>query len=271
MAFGVDRISQLAAAFTVCVALVGCGGGSSSSIAKDNKDNKSTDDSKPKKPLETVSVPAEEYIKEWKTDKDAAKKKYADKMIELSSTVMSVAIDTNGDQPMVFLTVGKDPLKAEMIQCVFPLSDEKSVHLTKGQTVKIKGKIPEFGIIAALIDCEVVEAGKSTALEVTAADLAMELAVNREKFSEKYHDKAVIVKGKVADIKVEPKQSYRFILETPDKNVEVVVLCLCSISDKVRDQLAKVTKGQEIQASGEGEAYSFGPAKITVTRALLLK
>lgn len=90
----------------------------------------------------TVMVSAEQLLKEFRDDPDAADKKYKDKCLEISGVVERNGMD-GVDTPFVILHAGDENAKIK-IECFFDIADEDEENvvkrLRKGQTVTLRGE-----------------------------------------------------------------------------------------------------------------------------------
>jgi hypothetical protein len=274
-----DRLSVVAAALAACVAAAGCGGRAGPNAA----DGPPKDRGPPHNP--PVHVTDEQLIKEWVADRQAAEKKYLNKVLEVSGSVSHAFPNTAHVEPKVYLQeywVPNDPLRLPVVvDCRFRLGDERPLLLAHGQKVKIRGKVTMGGHSPFLEGCEVIEAGESTAAVVSPADLAGEFLADPARAKEKYQWKAVVVTGKVAEISGGGQFGlYSFVLETPQKAGVVAVRFWCVDGTPWHARLAKVRKGQEIKACGlcditvgpaQGPPVQVGGGKGNLGTAVLLK
>jgi hypothetical protein len=142
-----------------------------------------------------VVLDAAPWHAEFKKDAKAAKEKYKDKVIELSGVVDSVSDDPYDNVGYVFLKVENDILG---VRCA--TTDKKPwIKVSPGSKVKVRGKVPEFGLPADLFSVEIVEAGPNPGVVISAAQLAKEYAADRKAATEKYNDKWAYLDGEVAE------------------------------------------------------------------------
>ena len=97
-------------------------------------------------------IAAEDLFAEYQQDKEAADSKYRGKVIVVRGTVDTTK--TEGTSPYITMKTSSLILR---VQCIFPKSDTSAVSgLTKGQTVRVRGKV--FGRIGNVVlqDCELL-------------------------------------------------------------------------------------------------------------------
>jgi hypothetical protein len=255
-----------------CAAL-GCNPGSTTGSGSAPQ----TRDSKPAvKDLPVVGVDQVDLAKEWKADAKAVQQKYSGKRVEVSGVVWLSTSNNAGGQPMVILQGSADPKNpatflTQGIQCMFPAADEEKVNgLAAGQKVKVRGTLGEFGAGVPLLDCELAEAGTSTAVKATVDQLVADFKASKQEAEKKYDQKSVLVEAPVADVQWDAgKKRVTFVLEGKD-GAKVEVLCECDLNEKLRPRLEAVKKGDTIKVMGQGQAGPFDPA-INLRNGKLLK
>lgn len=97
-------------------------------------------------------IAAEDLFAEYQQDRDAADTKYKGKVITVRGTVDATKAETGNP----YITMKTTSLILR-VQCIFPKSDAAAVTgLTKGQTVRVRGKV--FGRIGNVVlqDCELL-------------------------------------------------------------------------------------------------------------------
>lgn len=160
------------------------------------------------------SLTAEEMAKECLTDFKAAEAKYKDKTVELSGTLRLA-------HPIAGFWVDGTPLKASDsldFECIPPGSqEERLLWLTKGQKVKVKGRVGFVGPVKiSLLDCQFTEL--EPAAKVTAAQLTEEFTKDKAAAEKKYDfKKEIVVEGTVSDlVKVKDAFEVRMAGAKPD-------------------------------------------------------
>jgi hypothetical protein len=149
-----------------------------------------------KKAGPTITVTSEEFYKEYKTDKEATKKKYQDASIIISGTIVQVGADAT-DRGMISLNA--EAQKAyPWVTCLAPGEFEPWARYSPGQTIKLRGQYPTGDVsVPVVIRCTVVEAGPNPAITMTAAKFADELGAGPKAVTEKYEGKYFYVTGEV--------------------------------------------------------------------------
>lgn len=235
------------------------------------------------KPLPIVAVKAEELTEEWMTDRKATIKKYKGKRVEVVGNVYTSSIDNPDNLPVISLNdQGADKIEWVPVKCLLPEKDRDRIKpLCRGQTVKIRGTLIEIDpghMAPCLEDCELLEVGPSSALTVSADDIAEDYIADRDKAKKKYGEKTSIVTGivaaidhpikkvyrlssdeKIIDGPLEERQEercYRFKLKTSkEKEFHLSVECCGWKNEIIRKELANIRKGQMIKVRA---VVSFG-------------
>jgi hypothetical protein len=138
--------SLLALALLVIVVL-GCGRSRKTSTANSNQNSPASS-----APMSADEISAEDLFAEYQKDKDAADNKYKGKVIVVRGTVDTSKVDSTN--PYITLKTSSLILR---VQCIFSKSDSSTVSgLTKGQTVRVRGKV--FGRIGNVVlqDCNLL-------------------------------------------------------------------------------------------------------------------
>jgi hypothetical protein len=97
-------------------------------------------------------IAAEDLFAEYQKDKNAADTRYKGKVITVKGTVDTMKTETGN--PYITMKTSSLILR---VQCIFPKGDASTVSgLTKGQTVRVRGKV--FGRIGNVVlqDCELL-------------------------------------------------------------------------------------------------------------------
>jgi hypothetical protein len=97
-------------------------------------------------------IAAEDLFAEYQQDREAADTKYKGKVIAVRGTVDTIKAETGN--PYISMKTASLILR---VQCIFPKGDASTVSgLTKGQTVRVRGKV--FGRIGNVVlqDCELL-------------------------------------------------------------------------------------------------------------------
>jgi hypothetical protein len=228
---------------------------------------------RPRHDPSAVAVTAEELAKEWAASRSATRQKYKGKRIEVRGVVFEATSDNVSEQPQVLLYSHRDREKGvtNPIDCLFPSREEKRIHsLAQGQTVTIRGTLSDVGHGVPLVDCELVGAGASPAINLTARQLVSDFITDTEEAGKKYNQKPVVVEGVVAEVSVR-EDGYRILLQgLPKKETKVVVNCACRYNKKMRKQLSALARGQAVTVRGRCGVSEFHVEPV-VEDAVLLK
>jgi tRNA_anti-like len=238
----------------------------------------------PAKP-EVVSLTANAYFKEYQANDNAARKKYAKNIIELTGKVEKAdSLNGRGVPNLVLAAEDKEEPGAAVVNCMFPVEAETEVNvLVKGQTVKVQGRLYSDAVAggAPLLECKLIEVGPSPAIKITAVQLVKEFAENSDAAIAKYHGKPLFLEGSVVKIEVEKNPagealSFTFSLAGSDeeavKPLRVDVACLTAEIPRLQKQLSAVAKGQMVKIKGAALLRSdvFGKT-LQLTDGYLMK
>jgi|SRR5579883_107459 len=153
-------------------------------------------------PKPDFTVTAQDFGKQYQTDANAFRKKYAGTVVELTGTVWT----TNPAKRHVLLHGNKmkDTFFGEYIPCHMPEKLQEQLRgLAKGQQVTFRGKYPKTAAFPGLEECEIVKLGPSTAIPVTVESLVAEFKKDPDAARKKYDEKSVVVRVKVLDAKTD--------------------------------------------------------------------
>jgi hypothetical protein len=246
---------------TIAVLVAGCGKGSTPPAPANLASNQQGPPAKeavkapPADPAETVT--AEQIGKDFLKDKEAAKKKYMDKVWVIDGVVED-GYSVRGENvinPNVVLFGYKPPNDKDFnfinLQCFLTeAASEKIGGLTKGQKVKLKGKCRDtFSFLVQFGECEVLEAGPDPVIRVSAVDITKDFASDAKAAGSKYHGKPVLIEGVVAG--KEDKMASIIVLEGFDEKAAKPVRVHAGIAGGNTEAFRKVTKGQKIKIKGE--------------------
>lgn len=107
----------------------------------------------------SIKVSAVQLFNEYKSNEVAADKKYRDKIIEVTGTVVEIGKDMLSDEPNVKLAVGQNDMGLSDVTCTFRSKHtDELAALSKGQDITVRGKGAGFilGVSVAIHYCEVV-------------------------------------------------------------------------------------------------------------------
>lgn len=211
------------------------------------------------KPDFTLTVEA--FAKEAKANGKAFRAKYKNKVVELSGAVWNPRVP-QGD---VMLT-GTDAKVAEIDKIVsvsppkFKL-EQRHRALARGQKVTVRGKQADAAY-PALIDCEFVTVGPSTAIPVTVPGLAAEFTADAAMADKKYEGRSVVLRAKVLAAKAE-KDKVRWTLTAPDGkgDAKIEVLADPLFGDPLK-KLQQVKAGDVIVLIGDVSSLYGTPCEL---------
>jgi hypothetical protein len=182
------------------------------------------------------------FAETYAADRGEALHRYHDKVIELSGAItgMGRTIDRKAQ-----LTLQGKPGTLLGVMC-FTIDPEPWKKYTPGQNVKVVGRFTAKSGAAALIDCTVIDAGKSAVPTLTAAELTHEYGENREAAVKKYDEKYVVVSGEVLAKETNDAGAVQLDLKGEDKSI---VRCMFPASEK--DEADAIQPGQKVSVLGE--------------------
>jgi len=141
---------------------------------------------------------AETWHTEWKKDRDAAKKKYAGKLIELAGEVSFVHVEWDGLDSGPGGMVNLKDEKIGPVTCI-TTDPQPWLMVSQGSKVRILGRSGKRDA-EELADCRIVEAGPNPALTVTAEEIASAVAADRDDAAKKYDKKCAHITGTVGEV-----------------------------------------------------------------------
>jgi hypothetical protein len=196
-----------------------------------------------------VVVSAEQFTKDYAADKEAADKKYKDKLLEVQSVVEEPCLKNVDGSPRPALA-GFDP--THFIECRYQAGARRKVaHLTKGQKVKVRGRC--YGLALAgpmLTGCEVLELGPDPAIPVTAERLTEDYGKDGEAAAKKYEGKQLVVEGVVTG--TDPRRGLRLvILAGFQEKADTPLRVQASFHYDHEKSLEGLKEGQKVKVKGE--------------------
>jgi hypothetical protein len=239
------------AAFAAALLAVGCGGGTSSSSGSGPKADDKKDD-KPAPRNADFKTTSEELCKEFTTDKEAAGKKYKDKILEVEGVVDMVMASPPTIMIKGFVPEGK-ALGYSTRFAPSAQDQAKALNLTKGQKLKIKGKFggEVAGIFVDVNDVELVEVGADPAVPVTAVQLTKDYAADAKAADQKYKDKWLVVEGTYFGNDKDKIGVAYLILEGFDEKAAKPWRVHAAYGAGDKDAFAPFKKGDKIKIKGE--------------------
>jgi hypothetical protein len=235
----------------VLVVAVGCGGSPSTDPSTD----------KPKPGASTTpdfKLAALDLAKEYESDKDAAEKKYKDKIVEVDGVVFNSPTARMDDAVVIIANYKADPKKiiGRMVMASSTKEDrQKVLKLSKDQTVKLRGKVfGDFAGNVSLAECMVVEAGPDPSIKVSAADLTKAYATDEKSATDKYNDKMVVVDGTFVEVRKGDIVD-TVILEGFDEKSDKPVRVSGGIPADQKQEFAALKKGDKVTIKGEQSGF----------------
>jgi hypothetical protein len=145
------------------------------------------------------SLDAVEFAKEYTKDKAAFEKKYGSRTIELTGEVKDVGEDIVGNGTV---TLKGDPdVLVGSVLCQVP-GGAPWRRVLPGQTVRVRGRCPEGGLVMAMIqNCEFLAVNGDPPPLVLANTLAHEFAAGPEAAEKKWQNKYLILSGRIKEVK----------------------------------------------------------------------
>jgi hypothetical protein len=197
------------------------------------------------------TLTAQQFGKEFQTDRKAFETKYKGKVVEVSGTVWNTRPPT-GDV-LLHGNKNKEAFIGEYVSCT-PMAklQEQLRGLARGQQVTVRGKTD--GSLPSLGDCEFVKVGASTAIPTTVAALDAEFKKNRDAAEKKYDEKSVVVKVKVLDAKTEDKKVIWTVTDAAGKGTaKIKAWADPLLDDKFLKELEMVKAGDVIVLIAEAQ------------------
>jgi hypothetical protein len=208
--------------------------------------------------------------RDYETDKVAAVAKYTGKWVEVEGPMESVLVLPLGDVNIRLVGFQADPKKfgGHSVRGIPAAADaEKLKGLTRGQMVKLKGKVDRetAGMFVDLVPCELVSIGPDPAIRVTADQLTQDYARDAEAADRKYRDKWLLVEGIVAELKEDRAAADRVILEgAGKKDGKPLRISAAYPADRKKD-FAALKKGDRVKIKGECGGEFAGTISFSYT------
>ena len=213
------------------------------------------------------SLTSEQIAKEFETDKDAALKKYKDKWVEVEGPMESVLVLFSGDVNIRLVGFQANPNKFDFhsVRGIPPEAErEKLKGLTRGQKVKLKGKVErDLGGFIDLVPCEILSIGPDPAVAVTADQLTEAYAKDAKDADAKYKDKWLLVEGVVSELQAGKSGADSVILEgTGKKDGKPLRISAAYPADRKND-FAALKKGDKVKVKGECGGEFLGTISLS--------
>jgi hypothetical protein len=185
---------------------------------------------------------AAQWHAEFARDAAVSAEKYKDKIIELSGTVEFVGEDANADVGCVFLKVEGASLGD---RCA-TTDRQPWLKVSPGSKVRLRGRVPDFGLPGDLVSAEIVEAGPNPAVYTSALLLAKEYAADGKAATAKYDDAWANLNGEVIGKAAAPDGTVVVTLKG-DGDVTVA----CCFGQRHPKALEAVKVGTQVKVYGQ--------------------
>jgi hypothetical protein len=218
-------------------------------------------------PVKALKMSVEQFaekFKDWLSNGvNAPKPEESQGIFEISGLVDRVE-ETSSGEGVVFLRpeTDTDPTEARLnnrshLQALVNEKEPWS-RLARGQRASLRGKLGALPTPPNLEQADIVDAGPSTAVNVSAIKLASQHPKGEEGLKALYDGRDVIVTGKVADVRSSPFNGLTLFLEGEGK---VRIRCDLGVTETQRlgDALAP-KQGQTVKVFGEVQ-----PGNLTET------
>jgi hypothetical protein len=228
--------------FALCAAICTSGCGKTGDSAAASAEATATSAATEPSGQADFSLDVAQWHAEFANDPTAAVEKYKGKVIEVSGTVEFVSEDPLEQVGCVYLKVDGPPLQD---RCA--TTDKKPwLKVSPGSKVKLRGKVPEFGLPRDLVGAEIVEAGADPAVVISAQQLANEYAADGKSATAKLDDKWAHVEGEV--IEKTTSNDCAVLLRLKGEN-DVAVSCCFGDRNKKPAEAVKV--GTKVKVFGQ--------------------
>jgi tRNA_anti-like len=220
-------------------------------------------------------VTAEDLMREFKNDQQAATKKYKDRVVEIAGTLDDPHLGDPSSNPYVTFVTNHQGV----LGCFLPAADgPRTNNLTVGQKLKVKGVLRYVGSTTVSVgDCEILEIGPDPALAVTAAELAKAYADDVVTAEKRFKGRQLLVQGVVKEVilKGNDKVPNPVVILEGTRGKEGKALCVWSDAHYARGRdFEKLRKGQTIKVKGKcGGIYGrhwIGEEGVLVSRVVIV-
>ena len=187
------------------------------------------------------------WMAEWKKDREATRKKYLGKVVEISGTVNRTSQDPYGDVGYVFLKVEGEILG---VRCC--LADKEPwLKVSPGSMVKVRGThSAEAGLAGDVYPCAIVEASPSPALVITASALAKAFGADARAAQEKYGEKWLLIDGEIAGLEKDKNPQFLLMYLKAENDIKIKVI-LRTNSDHYKKRNESIKAGQKVKMLGQ--------------------
>src|SRR5262245_15526000 len=211
----------------------------------------------------TFEAPA--WHDEWKKDRSAALAKYKGKIVEVSGDVTYVFFEAaNGLRSGPGGWVNLKGLSEILPVYCFTTDPQPWLRVSKGSRARIRGRA---GMVDTneLVECAIVEAGPSPALNVTAEDLAKAVAADRKLAAAKYDQKFVHATGEVAEALPGPGGTMKLRLKTGGEPVDAY------LGTHAAKRAGAVKDGQTVNLFGQVQVVAGTGGVLTITDSVITR
>jgi hypothetical protein len=216
------------------------------------------------------TLTSEQLAKEFETDKEAALKKYKDKWVEVEGPMENVMVLPSGDVNIRLVGFQANPDKFDFhsVRGIPPETErERLKGLTKGQKVKLKGKVErDLGGFIDLVPCEIVSVGPDPAIAVTADQLTEAYAKDAKDADAKYKDKWLLIEGVVSELKAGTSGADSVILEGAGKKDGKPIRISAAYPADRKNDFTALKKGDKIKVKGECTGELLGTIYLNYSR-----
>lgn len=215
----------------------------------------------------------EQYSKEFQADQAATIERYRNGLVELSGTVEDVNMNFAGDV-FVALRAGEPtaetktaPATTPVVQC-YTAEPEPWAKIARGQEATLRGSGGYLPGLPNIEKATIVSAGPSTAVNLSATELASDYTKGRDALLAKYKGKTLVVSGKVAEKKGDLAGATILFLEGDGPTR---VRCPFGMTEStVKEMAAKVQTGQQVKVWADVDAANQSQDVVPLTSCRLI-
>jgi len=191
-------------------------------------------------------------------DPQAAVGKYKGKVVELTGEVEWLSEDPSQQVGCVFLKMEGAPLRDRGAT----IDKQPWLRVSPGSKVRIRGKMPDYGLPRDLGEAEIVEAGPNPALVTSAQQLAMDYAADPKAGKDNYDEKWAILEGEVVEKGPGKDSAVQLKLKGTDD-----VAVRCGFGDRYKKPLDAVQGVSKVKAFGQLSDWKW--LEIVVNSSIL--
>lgn len=205
-----------------------------------------------------LKLTSKALAEEWKGNKDAFKKKYDKKPVEVTGIVVGVGRDLGVAGSALVLNGAEDPQQFRTIEinCQTDVKDPwKKAKL--GQTVRLSGTMSIIGD-PTMSKCKILTVAGEPWKVRTAEELSKGFAADAAKAEEKFRGRFVAVSGEIGKIEFNDVKAASVTLKTPAGSPAVIG----RFSAFELPFTSKLKSGQKIVLYGKSPSLSDGMAEL---------